>query len=483
MKRFAYFLILILVAAAWLFASWPTLLTLHQKWSDVGDSYVLGYPLILAAGWLVYLRREQLRAIHPAPSWFGMLCFAGAIFMMYAARLIQLQIVQQIMVPASLWCAVFAVTGWQVGRVLLLPIALQYFGMPVWDPLIDVLQSVTVLVAQTALGWMQIPALIQGNNIHLPYGIITVADSCSGLNLLLAALLVATLQAQMGAYDTARRIKLLLAAGAIGLLDNWVRVVGLILIAHYSRMQSPLVYDHASFGWWIYAVSLVPIFWIARRLEMDTLIRNERNPAPQFSFSTKLPIHEAVLILLVVIVAESSSRVLLARVGQVASMQISGEAQAGEASFMPHYSGYDQQQTWELASAEGRFELTALVYTRQSANKKLVYYDNVIATEGNLQMAGQMRLPTGVHLNVAVVGPGQGRAVWWYYWVDGVATTSPMRAKLYQLKASLLGDPTSALIVLSEKCDSSSCAQALQTMEAGGYPRTLEQMLSVKGRS
>ena len=478
MKRLVYFFCIVLAMAAWLIASWPTLRVLHSKWMDFGDSYVLGYPLLVAAGWLVYQRRHQLLAITPRPSWVGVFLFVASMLLIYAGRLIQLQIVQQVMLPVSLWCAIFALVGWSVARGVLLPIALQYFGMPVWDGLIGVLQKMTIVVAHTILGWMQIPAHLQGNHIQLPDGIITVADSCSGLNLLLAALLIATLQAEMGRYNSSRRISLFIVAAAIGLLDNWIRVIALILIAHYSQMQSPLIYSHASFGWWIYAASLVPFFLIARCLEC-------RSAAPLAESSVggdakRLPLWHLLALLATVATCEYGSAALAARSGRVQQMQVGGGARVIEPEFMPHYSGYDRHQAWELVSGGSRFELSAFIYTRQAGNKKLIYYDNVIATEPQLGAVG-MVLVGGHALNFAVVKAAQPRIVWWYYWVDGAITASPLRAKLYQLRAALFGDPSAALIVLSQRCASDDCRFNLQQTQEAPNQTVFAQMLSIKG--
>lgn len=477
MKRLTYFLSIGLALAAWLFASWPILRGLHSKWMDVGDSYVLGYPLLAAAAWLIYYRRKRLASIALKPSWGGVALFAASMLIIYAARLIQLQILQQIMLPVSLWCAVFALAGWPLARAVLLPIALQYFGMPIWDVLIGVLQTMTVAVSHVILTLMHIPAWFQRNHIHLPDGIITVADSCSGLNLLLAMLLIATLQAEMGRYDAPRRIALFIMAAAIGLIDNWIRVIALILIAHYSQMQNPLIYDHASFGWWIYAASLVPFFGIAGLLERRSIAPNSTN-IREHAETFSAPYIQIAALIVVIVTCERGVSMLSGRVGHVQQMQIDGAARAITPEFMPQYSGYDLRQAWELLSANARYELLALTYTRQAENKKLIYYDNVIAADLQVDAMGQ--ITTGAHaLKYALINGSQPRIVWWYYWIDGDLTVSPLRAKLYQMKAAFFGDPSAALIVLSRPCVDNDCHLTLQRAHEDAAIFT--QMFSVKG--
>lgn len=478
MSRKIYPIAVALGFVAWLIVSWPTLRGLHEKWIDVGDSYVLGYPLLAAAVWLIYQRRCELSTVDIKPSWRGVLLFLMGAILVYAARLIQLQILQQLMLPVLLWCVIFALAGWSMARALLLPIALQYFGMPVWDFLIGMLQQITIAVAHTVLNLVHIPVWLRGNQIHLPDGIITVADSCSGLNLLLAAMLIATLQAEMGRYDTARRTALLIAAASIGLLDNWIRVVALILIAHYSHMQNPLIYSHASFGWWIYAASLVPLFWIAHRLEKGAPATAENIRLPRAV--AQAPLGRALVLIAAIVACEYGVAVWGARAGRVQLMQVSGDARVIEPGFTPHYSGYDARQSWELIDNGNRYELSALMYTHQQGKKKLIYYDNVIAPDTQLGAIGSVRVGERA-IKFAVVNAVPQRIVWWYYWIDGVVTTSPLRAKLYQLRAVFFGDPSAALIVLSQRCDDAGCNAALQRAQNGSLQAVFAQMLSIKG--
>jgi len=336
-----------------------------------------------------------------------------------------------------------------------------------------VVRSMTVVVSETSLRWLKVPALIEGNHINLPGGIITIADACSGLNLLLATLLIGTLQVQMGNYSSRRRALLLFIAALFGLLDNWIRVVALVLIAHASNMQNPLVYDHASFGWWIYAGSLVPFFLIASRLESNARTRESAMPVRNLSSPlTATPIAHALVLIAVVFCGGLGVKTLLNREGSAhAGLSVEGGAQAITPSFKPHYAGYDREQAWLVSDESGNYELLALTYLRQSPDKKLIYYNNVIADEVHLQSSAKFTTPTGHEINVSTVqdnstasGP-EWRVVWWYYWVDGRVVTSPQKTKLYQLRSALLGDPTSALITLSRTCNEPSCAAEIESAQ------------------
>src|SRR5690606_39451568 len=51
------------------------------------------------------------------------------------------------------------------------------------------------------------------------------------------------------------RVMLLIAAGGISIVSNWIRVYSLILIGHYTRMQHYLIVEeHYYYGWAIFTV-------------------------------------------------------------------------------------------------------------------------------------------------------------------------------------------------------------------------------------
>jgi exosortase/archaeosortase family protein len=42
----------------------------------------------------------------------------------------------------------------------------------------------------------------------------------------------------------------------LALLGNWLRIISIVIVGHVTEMQSPLVSDHGTFGWLIFAALL-----------------------------------------------------------------------------------------------------------------------------------------------------------------------------------------------------------------------------------
>lgn len=466
-------------AVGWWFFSRPALASLHRRWWTFGETYEIGYPLLAIGLYWAAAQWPRLRVAPVAPSPLGGALFLLALLASGAARLSQLLVIQQLMVPVSLWFGLLAVLGWRCARHLLLPCALLLGGVPVWDFLVDPLRMLTVQASHLLLRLIRIPALVQGYDIALPSGVMQVADACSGLNLLLAALVLSVLQAALGLRSVARRVLLVAIGAAIGIVDNWIRVFVLIAIAHYSDMRSTLVHDHIGFGWALFAVSLVPFFLIARALERGepVAVAAADSAAPQPSNGGGAALAAAFVALVAFGLATYAGRLERETVSAVQQFAPPPGALETTRGWLPAYSGYDLAQTWRLSTAQRVYDLTVLLYREQRHGKKLIYYANRLADPARVRYATKTTLASGQVVNLTVIdavaeggiaasGAATSRAVWWYYRIDGMATASALQAKWLQLRATLKGDSSAALVTFSVPCRDRDCATDVQ--DGGG---------------
>jgi exosortase len=475
---------LLLAALGWGAFNWPVFLTLHKRWWSVGETYEIGYPLLLIALYWVFAQRSLLRATPVRPSWVGAALFLLALLLSCAGRIAHVVVVQQLMVPVSLWCAVYALAGGAMAARLLVPCGLLLAGVPIWDFLVDPLRALTVWAVQGMLGAVQIPALVQGYNVVLPAGVMIIADACSGLNLMLAAVVIGLLQASLNLHSLWRKALLVAVSVLLAIVDNWLRVFGLILIAHYTEMKHPLVYDHATFGWWLFVASLVPFFYLAHVLERGDRPQAAGGSGGSFSFREPLPAQSLagaglVLALISVVLLVSMER-MQARPAEPARAFVApaGALPKGD-GWLPRYSGYDLAQTWRLLESGTAYDVVALTYVNQTAKRKLVYYTNHIADRREIRASGQLRIDGAAVLNETVIHAGIGgdRIVWWLYRVDGATTASAVTARLLQLRAELTGERDAAFIAVSRLCSASGCSAEREAATTEPEVRRLLRML------
>ena len=488
MKRLLLALSVLLSALGWIVFNASALFSLHKRWWTLGETYEIGYPLLGIAIYWVFMHRARLRSTAVAPSRLGLILFLLALLCSAAGRAMQLQVLQQLMVPVSLWCGLLALLGWSRAAQLILPCALLLAGVPVWDFLVEPLRIATVTAVQGLLTRVDIPALVQGYQVVLPGGVMLIEDACSGLNLLLAALVLSTLHAELNLYSMRRKLLVIGIGIAIGIIDNWLRVFILVAIAYSSDMKSPLVHDHIVFGWWLFVASLVPFFLLARLIErgdvrpMAPAIDTD-NCAPALPANTTAGRVAAAALTLAALAAGLYALVMYwenGAGGEARQFVAPATAQIVSDGWLPQYSGYDVARTWRLAEGSVIYDLTALTYLRQTPDKKLIYYTNRIAPEKDIRASAKLEIAERIKINETMIRDrdGSGRIVWWFYWIDDAVASDAVAAKFLQLRAMLTGDRSATFVGVSQTCREASCSAELQ--RPAEIKRLLQSLLAAQ---
>ncbi len=141
-------------------------------------------------------------------------------------------------------------TVWAHRVLLLLPI----YVIPIWDFINGHLVFLSSAVVAEMVRAINLPALINGNNIQIPSGHIVIADGCSGLRYFIISLCLAHTVSYLNGYKEKGLLVCLLVAASLGLITNWIRIFLLICIGYTTEMKSSLMEDHEAFGWVLFAI-------------------------------------------------------------------------------------------------------------------------------------------------------------------------------------------------------------------------------------
>ncbi len=470
--------LLVLSLTAVLTAYWPVFISIYERWA-ITEGYSHGYLVVIMSVYLIVRAWPQLRSVvlRPAPlAWLAIALASAVAFFGYAA---QIQLLQQLMLPALLWLCVVAALGWRAGWVLAMPFALLYFTVPMWEFLTDPLRAWTVFVANHLLNAMNIPVHIDGFAIQMATGTIEVAGGCSGLNFLLTGLVIGSLHAYLSVRSPLRALLIISIAALLSILSNWIRVDTLVLLAYYSHMQSQLVYHHGTFGWWIFAGMLVVFFLLSHPIIV-------KGAAPRRA----VPLDPPVPVYWLPVFASAGLAVLLATLLPLwSAFGVDSETNAGRQglaiptplaqiqsnAWLPSYTGYDLRQAWTWEATGYSVELTALTYFEQHRGKKLIYFSNRIADPELMDDTQTIAITADFSVNRVAVDTDKGaRLVWWFYLIDGHTATDAYAAKWLQFRAALQGQPRAALVAISVPCRLRGCAVELEQLE----PENERQLLS-----
>ncbi|MGM0767468.1 MAG: exosortase A [Pseudomonadota bacterium] len=468
----------------WLLAIPLLALSLWAEWRDFFhlwyDSIIYNHGYLVLAGtvFLLYLRRDALAALTVSGSGFALFLLAGASALLLFAQAADIRFVRLALVPFLIlfW-------GWSIwGRGFLTiaggPIMLLLFAVPFWDDLSPLLQHITVFFNDIFLNLADIEATINEFFIVLEVGTFLVENGCSGVRYLMVALFLASFYGQLYYRSITRTALLVVIAGLLSMLANWIRVFGIIAAGHYTKMETSLVEDHELFGWVIFLIiTLVPLFFIAGKLEPESgkvasRPAAETNAVPASTTkraSVIWPIAASVLIIwpaLVPLAVEARTD----RLAQSWSPTLPEPAPDWRGPlrhaniWQPDYRKPDIDLSGVYVSDDlERVQLQITGYRRQTQNKELIFYGNELfdSADWRLISSGKRKVPAPSDLSPGRVNEtiierrddGVTVILWSWYNIGSVLTDSSIEAKITGALKKITGDNRGALWAVASYCD------------------------------
>lgn len=246
-----------------------TIRILHPVWLEAVD-YSHGYLILILTGWLFFmeLRREPLAPF--APSLPGLACLFALVLAMVVGLASTTLSIAAAALPALWMAAIWAAAGPKNARRFALLLTYLYIAMPIWSFLVEPLRRLTVLVVT---GWIRaanLPAYIEGNLIHVPSGTFEVQGGCAGLRYAIVAVALAAFGNLLSRRRWAPSALLMAVALLLALVGNWVRVFITVAVgqAEVQNLFTVVVRDHHTFfGWLLFAVFMIPLFYVDRILQ------------------------------------------------------------------------------------------------------------------------------------------------------------------------------------------------------------------------
>ena len=436
-----------LLCVGWL--TWPAWPSISSVWLDDG-TYSHGLLLIAVCGWLIWRdgRHHGWPQARTDWRWLIPLLIIAVLFRLAAVAALDLP--QRLLLIPLLLCLAGALGGLLWLKRLCFPLLLLSFAVPMWGLLVAPLQALAVLVVSALLALIDIPASIDNTHIRIAAGTFAVSQGCSGLRYLLVAAAITLLWGHLYLRDLRTTLFYLLIGTAFALVSNWLRIVGLILVGHYTDMQHPLMEDHNNFGWYIFAAALLPLFWIGRQLP-----HREQTP-PAESKVAEDAVHPAtawitiaILILPAILLqARPDMRLLHAPLPAPGWQAIRPQPN----DWQPAMTNADLQ--WHLAyqNSDGeKVRLHLYWYNHQRPGAELLDDNNTLFVDdwrGSL-MPSPCPLPWRC---MQIQRNQDDRVLLYSYLVNGRLVSSPVMIKLQQLLAGLSGNAGAALIALDSDC-------------------------------
>ena len=226
----------------------PILYYMALHWYGSED-YSHGFLIPPLAAYFAWERQPQLRRARIEPSWWGLLPLALSSVTLAIGRLgVELMNMRVSFVLALIGLVVL-LFGRQVFRVLAFPLCFLFLMVPLPNslllPIAFPLQLVAADWAVSLLYYLHIPALREGNIIHLPNATLFVEVACSGLRSLMALITLGVVFAYFFRRSWGERIIIVLSAIPTAIVVNALRVAltGILTYRFGEKAAGGLVHE------------------------------------------------------------------------------------------------------------------------------------------------------------------------------------------------------------------------------------------------
>jgi len=468
--------------AVLLFRTAASIVSIWQRSNTFGHGFLI--PPIVA--WLIWKRRDRVReiAIRPTPAW---LLAVGALgFAWFWGALAGIVILEQYSFALLIPATIAAVLGTAMLRALLFPLGFLLLGVPAGDSISGPLIQFTAAFAVKALQISGIPVVREGPYLTIPNGVWVVTDACSGFRYLMASLTLGCLYAYLQ-FRTARyRLFFILLSLGVPIIANGIRAYLIVLLGYLSGMRLAVGVDHYIYGWLLFAVFCLLLFWIGSRLReppapvepvlMSTTAPTERTPFAQVAVVASL----ALVGIGVWPLISARVQALAATAGPV-PLELPttiGDWYASDdpiAAWRPAYHGAVAETARAYRLGDRSAVLYVAYYRHQQQGAELINSTNTLIPIGKeivwrrgWEREREVSLPWGKERvwETDASKPGQRILLWHRFWSGGRYTSSPLVAKVQELERRMLTgkDDAALVVVLAPYTDPLKVSAAASTL-------------------
>jgi exosortase A len=476
---------------------WDTAASAVKLWWE-RPTYNYAFLILPISAYLVWLKRDEVRAATPVGSFWGISVTAAFGLIWFVSDIAEINEGQHLAFVGMILGILLACLGWRTFKILSFPFLYLWLLVPTGTFLLPTLQQIATSISSETLRWFGIPVYTEGFFIEAPSGRYHVEPGCAGLNLILATAALAPLYAYLLFRSLWKRLVAVVLALLLAIITNGLRIAGIIALPYWGGPKFDIVDNHLLFGWALFALILSVAGYAG------FFFSDHGESTASISKTKALVFHGNV--------AHSSQRVVVAgllslltaatlfvlangampdRVSQSvdssqAPLEVPGWLNVPpSADWSPVFSNADLQIRQSYARAGETADLFLAEYAHQAEGQKMIGNDNRIIDETQWTIVQKRRrmIDFGtktIPFAELVAASGDERLyVWLFYWVDGTFTANPIVAKLLEVKAKLFfGDQRAVIVAIAtpEAAGRGDADRVLQSFMEEALP-SLETLL------
>ena len=200
-----------------------------------------------------------------------------------------------------LWLTIICyILGFNYAKHISFPLLFLLFAVPFWEFSNSFFVDLTTQAVTFFLGFSDLTVFIYNNYIETPFGVIVVAEGCSGIRYFEIGFALAVYAVHGENISWRLKLLVIIAGIALGIITNWIRVLGLIYIGYWSEMTSPLMSEHDNYGFVLFFIVISGVILLLNYL---TKRYSFEKASPKLTQFKELSINKMMLIKMAVVIA------------------------------------------------------------------------------------------------------------------------------------------------------------------------------------
>jgi exosortase D (VPLPA-CTERM-specific) len=224
------------------------------------EEYSHGVLIPIIAAFLIWQRKPELQQARFVGSWAGVGIVVLGGLLKVIGDIGTFYVLQQYALLVTIYGLVLALTGWQVFKILWVPLLILLFMIPLPEFLLQAfsahLQLISSQIGVVFIRAFGISVYVEGNVIDLGGYKLQVAEACDGLRYLFPLMTLGFLMAYFFKVATWKRAVLFLSSIPVTILMNSFRIgmIG-VMVEHYGISMAE-GFLHQFQGWAVFMTSV-----------------------------------------------------------------------------------------------------------------------------------------------------------------------------------------------------------------------------------
>ena len=236
------------------------------------EEYGYAYLIPFITIFLIWQRKDKLAEIEFIPSLLGVALVVVGVFLLLVGTLAASRTLPQYSLIITVLGVVYALLGWKAFKLVMVPLALLFFIVPlplfIFQALSGKLQLISSQIGVEVIRWFGISVYLEGNVIDLGSYKLQVVEACSGLRYLFPLISLSFIAAYLYKAEFWKRAIIVISSIPITVFMNSFRIGVIGVLVEYGGPEQAEGFLHDFEGWIVFMACIAILV-----LEMAVLAR------------------------------------------------------------------------------------------------------------------------------------------------------------------------------------------------------------------